>query len=138
MDQILSKIDNKPLLSLLRYKDITEERVDLSAENETLQCAIKKLNKGQKFKHHKHNLIKRKTNTTQESWVFLNGRVRCYFYDIDDTLILDTILNHGDCVIVFRAGHGFDVIDENVIVYEFKNGPYYGVEADKKFLKLKK
>jgi len=134
MEQILSKIDNKPLLSLMRYKDITDTRVDLSDESEILQCAIKKLDKGQKFKHHKHNRIERKTNTTQESWVFLNGSVKCYFYDLDDTLILDTILQHGDCVIVFRGGHGFDVIDEGVIVYEFKNGPYFGVEIDKTYI----
>jgi len=34
MEQILSKIDNKPLLSLMRYKDITDTRVDLSDERD--------------------------------------------------------------------------------------------------------
>jgi len=134
MEQILSNIDNQPLLTVVRYSSITENRIDLSDENEILQGAVKKLEKGQQFKHHKHNPIERLTHTTQEGWVFLNGKVKCLFYDIDDTLILETVLGHGDCVIVFRGGHGFDVIDEGVIVYEFKNGPYFGVELDKTYI----
>ena len=41
----------------------------------------------------------------------------------------------GDCVVVFKAGHEFTVLEDNTIIYEFKNGPYYGVEADKTFIK---
>ena len=36
MEQILSNIDNQPLLTVVRYSSITENRIDLSDENEIL------------------------------------------------------------------------------------------------------
>ena len=35
---------------------------------------------------------------------------------------------------VFSAGHGFEVIEDNTILYEVKNGPYYGQIKDKTFI----
>ena len=53
---------------------------------------------------------------------------------IDDKIILRTEMSAGDCVVVFKAGHSFEVLEDNTIIYEFKNGPYYGVKADKTFI----
>ena len=36
----------------------------------------------------------------------------------------------GDCLILFRGGHGFKNIAKNTIFYEIKNGPYYGKGKD--------
>ena len=47
---------------------------------------------------------------------------------------MDTELGAGDCVVVFKAGHGFEVLEDNTILYEFKNGPYFGVEIDKTYI----
>ncbi len=136
MEQIYSNIDkNIILLSIMRFVDITTDRVDLSPATEILQASAKKLTKGKNFKAHKHNKLERDTKTTQEGWVFLQGSVQAKFYDLDNTLILDTILSAGDCVVVFYAGHGFTVLEEDTIIYEFKNGPYYGIDADKTFIK---
>ena len=48
--------------------------------------------------------------------------------------VLKTILNEGDCAVVFHAGHGFSVLEEGTILYEVKNGPYYGQLKDKSFI----
>ncbi len=136
MNRIFSKIKKDCLLlSIIKSNEVSNERTDLSPENEILQVSTKKLTKGKVFQAHKHNKIKRTTQTTQEAWVFLSGSVRAYFYDLDDTLILDIKLSAGDCVVVFNAGHGFEVLEEDTIIYEFKNGPYYGIEIDKTFIK---
>ena len=135
MQKIYSKVDKDILLlTLIRKDNITNDRIDLSPEEETLQVAVKSLKKGTSFKPHKHNKIRRVTDVTQESWVFLSGRVKAQFYDIDDKIILETEMSAGDCVVVFKAGHSFKVLEDNTIIYEFKNGPYYGVEADKTFI----
>ena len=135
MEQVYSKVkEDCLLLSLVRSSDVTENRIDLSPEEEYLQVAVKKLTKGTSFKPHKHKELKRNTDLTQEAWVFLSGRVRAKFYDLDDSLILDTEMTGGDCVVVFRAGHSFEVLDDNTTIYEFKKGPYYGIEADKEFI----
>tara|TARA_R110000822_G_scaffold45810_4_gene122315 strand:+ start:140 stop:562 length:423 start_codon:yes stop_codon:yes gene_type:complete len=133
--QIYSKVDkNCLLLTLNRRENISSSRVDLSPEDEYLQCAAKSLAKGTRFKPHKHNELVRTTDRTQEAWVFLSGRVRAKFYDLDDSLIIDTELVAGDCAVVFRAGHGFEVLEDDTIIYEFKTGPYFGQEADKSFI----
>jgi len=136
MDKIYSKVKKDCLLlTLNRKEDISDNRTDLSPAEEYLQCATKTLTKGMKFKPHRHNKLIRKTDITQEAWIFLSGRVRAKFYDLDDSLILDTELGAGDCVIVFKAGHGFEVLEDDTIIYEFKTGPYFGIEADKTFIK---
>ena len=135
MQRIYSKINKDILLlTLIKKNDITDSRIDLSPEEETLQVAVKRLKKGMSFKPHKHNKIHRITDITQESWVFLSGKVEAKFYDIDDKIILKTEMSAGDCVVVYKAGHSFKVLEDNTIIYEFKNGPYYGVEADKTFI----
>ena len=135
MDKIYSKVKKDCLLlTLNRKEDISDNRTDLSPAEEYLQCATKTLTKGMNFKPHRHNKLVRETDMTQEAWVFLSGKVRAKFYDLDDSLILDTELGAGDCVIVFKAGHGFEVLEDDTILYEFKTGPYFGVEADKTFI----
>jgi len=134
--KVYSKINKDCLLlTLVRLTEITDKRTDLSPEEEYLQVATKKLTKGTSFRPHKHNKLNRNTDMTQESWICLSGKIRAKFYDLDDSLILNTVLNAGDCAVSFRAGHGFEVLEDDTILYEFKTGPYFGVEIDKTFLK---
>lgn len=134
-----SKIDENILLfSICRKKNITSNRLDLSPETEFLQCSTKLLESGTFFKPHRHNSIIRNTDKTQEAWVFLSGKVLARFYDIDDSLFLETKFSEGDCVVVYNAGHGFEVLEDDTILYEFKNGPYYGQKKDKTFIEEKK
>ena len=117
-----------------RGDEIGTHRADLSPQDQYLQCATKKLTKGTTFAPHKHNELVRTTDITQEAWVFLKGRVAARFWDIDDQLIYETELGEGDAAIVFRGGHSFEVLEEDTILYEFKTGPYYGVEKDKTYI----
>ena len=58
------------------------------------------------------------------------------FYDLDNSLALEVVLGAGDCAVVYNAGHGFEVLEEDTILYEFKTGPYYGAEADKTHIEV--
>ena len=130
-----SRIDPSVLLFVInRRENISENRQDLSPGEEYLQCATKQLTKGTTFAPHRHNELIRETNITQEAWVFLQGKVAARFWDIDDTLIYETELGDGDAAIVFRGGHSFEVLEDETILYEFKTGPYYGVEKDKSYI----
>jgi hypothetical protein len=55
-------------------------------------------------------------------------------YDIDGTLLETEIINKGDCSMTFEGGHTYEILEEDTIVYEYKTGPYLGIENDKKFL----
>ena len=135
MEHVYSVVDPDLMLCVInRGDDIGTQRADLSPQDQYLQCATKKLTKGTTFAPHKHNELIRTTNITQEAWVFLRGRVAAKFWDIDDRLIYETELGEGDAAIVFRGGHSFEVLEEDTILYEFKTGPYYGVEKDKTYI----
>jgi len=134
-DMIYSKIDKSLLLlAINRGDEICSERIDLCPEEQLLQISTKALTKNTSFRPHKHNRLVRTTNTTNEAWIILKGSIEAKFWDIDDQLILKTILNEGDCAVVFSAGHGFSVLEEGTILYEIKNGPYYGQLKDKSFI----
>ena len=127
-----SKKDPKILLFVInRFEDISSYRNDIAPEEEYIQVSARKIPKGLKIKEHKHLINKRTIDYTQEAWVILEGSILAKFYDIDDTLIFDTIINKGDCAILFRGGHSLEALSEKTILYEFKNGPYMGINYDK-------
>ena len=49
----------------------------------------------------------------------------------DDNIISEEILNKGDCSVTLYGGHNYEILEDNTLVYEFKTGPYLGVDLDK-------
>jgi len=135
MEKIYSKINkNKLILSVMRYDEISEYRTDLSPDDEYLQISGRKLEKGLKVKAHKHLPIERKTDITQEAWVVFEGCIKGTFYDLDDSILYETEIRKGDVIVLFRGGHSLEVLDKDTIFYEFKTGPYYGLNSDKEYI----
>jgi len=134
-EKIYSKVDSELLLlAINRKEDIDHNRTDLCPEDQLLQISTKILSSGTTFQPHKHNELLRTTDTTNEAWIILKGSIKAKFWDINDEVIYSTILKEGDCAVVFSAGHGFEVLEDDTILYEVKNGPYYGQLKDKTFI----
>ena len=134
--KIYSKIEPEKLLHVInRVSDITD-RSDIIPEDNFIQCATLKMEKGKTFPPHKHITKDRHyTNQiAQESWVVIKGKVKCKLYDIDDTLIAEPILEPGDASFTLYGGHTYEILGEDTIVYEYKTGPYEGQELDKEFI----
>jgi len=135
MKKIFSKTNPEILLHLTTNVDeIKSERKDIAPDNEFLQLAILKMNKGKTFQPHKHIEYKKETDIAQESWFVYKGKVKCIFYDIDDTIIDEVILNEGGISMTFRGGHNYEILEKNTIVLEYKTGPYLGQKLDKTFI----
>ncbi len=134
MEKIYSKIEPDKLLHLIYRLSEIEGRTNISPENEFLQLASLKMKKGTTFKAHKHIIHEKTTNIAQESWLVIKGSVKCIFYDLDDTIIAEPILHPGDISMTFRGGHNYLIMEDDTIVYEYKTGPYLGIELDKTFL----
>jgi hypothetical protein len=110
-------------------------REDIVSEENFIQCSMLNLNSGKTFRPHKHIWKERTRNViAQESWIVVQGSVKCIFYDLDDTIIAEPILNVGDCSFTLEGGHNYLILEDNTLVYEYKTGPYEGVELDKTFL----
>ena len=109
MEKINSKVNDKLISSVLKKSEISSYRTDMSPNEEFLQVCGRSLSEGTYVKPHKHKTIIREINTTQESWVVIEGEIEVGVFDIDSLLSLK----------------------DNTIFYEFKIGPYYGYEKDK-------
>ncbi len=136
MKKIYSKIDNTKLLHIIVRKDEIEDgREDIVSEENFIQCSRLKLQKGKTFKPHKHIWKERTRNViAQESWIVIQGKVKCIFYDLDDSILTTEVLNVGDASFTLEGGHNYEILNDDTLVYEYKTGPYEGIEMDKKFI----
>jgi len=136
MKKIYSKIEPEKLLHIIvRKEDLKPGRTDVVPEEYFIQCAILNMEKDKTFKPHKHIWKERTRNViTQESWIVIQGSVRCTFYDIDNEIIDEPILYPGDASFTLEGGHTYTILEDNTLVYEYKTGPYEGQELDKTFI----
>lgn len=136
MIKILSAVESGTLLHIVyRLSDFRSGRQDIAPDDQFLQCAALKLPEGKTFRPHKHIYKPGEEKAiAQESWVVLKGRVRVYYYDLDDKIVSEQVLEPGDLSMTFRGGHNYLILENDTIVYEFKTGPYYGQAQDKEFI----
>ena len=144
MEKIYSKIKPDKLLHLVHRLDEIESlptedglaRTNVAPDDEFLQLATLRMDKGRTFKAHKHIYkLGEKHVIAQESWVVIKGSVKAMLYDLDDSILDTVVLGAGDCSMTFEGGHNYVIQEDNTVVYEYKTGPYKGVENDKVFMK---
>jgi hypothetical protein len=135
MKKIFSKIKKKKLLHLIFSPTKKNQRINISPEGEFMQLCYLNLNKKNKFLPHKHfwKFNNKKRIIVQESWVLIQGSAKVLFYDLDDKFLTSKTLKPGDVSITFAGGHKLDILENNTIIYEHKNGPYEGQKKDLKY-----
>ena len=139
MKKIYSNVDPNVLLHvILRKEDVKTQRINVIDDSEFLQLAAMNLPNGKTFLPHKHVYCEKTTTIAQESWVIIEGKVKAILYDLDDEIISEEILNQGDCSITLYGGHNYEILEDDTIVYEYKTGPYLGIELDKEIIGEKK
>jgi len=140
MEYIYSKVIEGTLLhKIVRLSDIEQQegpRADLVEPDNFIQCSSLHLKEGTTFRPHKHIYKSWQGDSmiAQESWVVIRGRVRCVFYDLDDTIIAEPILEAGDASFTLHGGHTYVILEDDSIIYEYKTGPYLGQKMDKTFI----
>ena len=115
--------------------DDAKFRINACEEDKWLQIAILNLDLNQTFKPHKH--ILRDINTKMrpaECWVVLSGKVKVFYWDIDDKPLDIKILESGDMTLTFEGGHTYESLECNTKVYEIKTPFYEGISKDKVFI----
>ena len=136
MEKIYSKVDPEKVLHIIvRREDLTPGRIEVVSEENFIQCALLNMEKGKTFKPHRHIWKERTRNViAQESWIVVQGSVRCTFFDLDNQVIAEPVLYPGDASFTLEGGHTYTILEDNTLVYEYKTGPYEGQALDKTFL----
>ena len=137
MKKIYSKLKQKKLLHIIFSPTNKNQRINISPENEFMQLCYLNLNKDKKFLPHKHfwKRNKQKKRIVQESWTLIKGSAKVTFYDLNDKFLTSKTLKPGDISITFEGGHKLEILKNNTVIYEHKNGPYEGQKKDLKYLK---
>jgi cupin fold WbuC family metalloprotein len=133
MEQIYSNVEPGLLLHLVNRLADINGRTDISPDDQFIQLATLRMEKGTTFKPHKHiwKPTQYKQHIAQESWCVIQGRVLVSFYDTDGTLLTQKEIGPGDCSMTFQGGHNYLALEQDTVVYEYKTGPYYGHVMDK-------
>lgn len=136
MENFYSKIEPGKLLHMVvRKEDILPGRKDVVSEENFIQCSILNMEKDKTFKPHRHIWKERTRNViAQESWIVVQGSVKCTFYDLDNTVLAEPVLNVGDASFTLEGGHNYLILEDDTLVYEYKTGPYEGQAMDKTFI----
>ena len=136
MKHIYSQKEPEKLLHIINKLDDIAERTNVAPDDQFLQLATLKMEKGTTFRPHQHIWKNSPTKKiiAQESWIVIKGSVKVYMYDIDGKLLTTEVIKHGDCSMTFEGGHTYEILENDTIVYEYKTGPYMGIENDKVFL----
>ena len=136
MEYITGKSSNEILHIIYRGDSISEDRLEVIPRVNQLQFSPKKLHKGASFRPHYHipKQVDLKEVIAQEAWAVIKGSIKARYYDTDELPIDSVELHAGDVSVTLSGGHTFEVLEDDTIIYEFKTGPYLGVELDKRFL----
>lgn len=106
-------------------------------DKDFIQAGTWNYDKGKETIPHSHKTVKRTANKTQEVIFIKKGAVEAKFFSDSGEFLKKKILEAGNIVIIFAGGHSFKILENNTQVLEVKNGPYPGLEKDKKTLKVK-
>jgi hypothetical protein len=128
--KIYSQIEPNQLLVCVMSAANADGRADAADADEILQASLLRLPHGKTIAPHRHLPQVRTTTGTCEAWVVMSGRLIAQVFDLDQSLVTTIGLTAGDCMILYRGGHNFKVVSADAVIYEIKNGPYNGPEAD--------
>ena len=124
MEKIINK--NQIFALIIRSKDqFIKNGVDFKTQDRDLiQVGFLKHKSKHKIKPHIHKRKERKLNYCTEVLIIKTGKVKIIFYDEKGKDIKKSkILNKNDLIILFKGGHGFEILKKTEII-EVKQGPY--------------
>ncbi len=124
------------IAQIIRNAEWPENLHFYTTDVDCLQVATWRYPKGKHLKAHAHKFCERTIPRTNEFISVKKGRLQAYFYSENDVHIAERELQEGDMVLIYAGGHAYDILEENTEVLEVKNGPYPGIEKDKKVIEI--
>ncbi len=116
------------LLAVIVRARFSKEGIEFFTPNSfSQQLGYMNRPKGYAIPAHKHNLMPRRVDYTNEVLFVKSGRVRADFYKDDDSYHCSRVLEAGDVMLLVSGGHGFQMIEASEMI-EVKQGPYAGDE----------
>jgi cupin fold WbuC family metalloprotein len=84
------------------------------------------------IKPHTHRHQDKLVHSTYEVLIVIEGSIEVQFYSLNGKQIGTQTIATGDIILLMNGGHGIKVLEPCRIV-EVKQGPYYGINAEKSY-----
>jgi hypothetical protein len=122
----------KVLAYLIRQETEFTETTFVSPAEAPLQLGFVVYGEGKSIARHVHLPVERHlTGTSEFLWV-RKGRCEIDIYDEARQLVTTVELRAGDAILQLAGGHGFRM-NEDTVLAEVKQGPYFGLEEKERF-----
>lgn len=118
------------LATIVRPQMSKEGLSFLTNDDNFIQVGLWNYKKNKRLDTHYHNTFSREAMKTNESVYVVKGKIKCNLYFENGEFISSHIINQGEMIIQFNGAHEY-FIEEDAIVIENKNGPYFGPEKDR-------
>ena len=100
-------------------------------DEDTLQVGLWSYDAGKVLGLHRHTPNFRTVELTQEAVLVRKGGLIADITEDDGNPVESVELGPGDLLVVLGGAHRYRISEDNTTVFEFKTGPFVGVEADK-------
>lgn len=137
MEKEIIKDKDRILAIILKNGDFAEGLHFYTKDSDFVQVSTWNYNAGKITIPHTHKLCERTANRTQEIIFVKSGSMKTKIYNDQDEFVKGIILRMGDVAVILAGGHSYEILENNTQILEMKNGPYLGLEKDKKEINIK-
>lgn len=126
--------DGATLAMLLKAEDLAPGLCFFTKDEDFIQVGSWNYENGAVLAAHNHHHLPRRATRTQEAVVVVRGRVRATVYTEADQPAGVLEAGPGEVLILLAGGHGYQILEDDTLAIEIKNGPYPGAQADRRRL----
>lgn len=102
-------------------------------EDDFIQVGTWGYDSGKELQPHIHNPgVQRQIDRTQEVVSIIQGGLKATILGEQGDLLGEVVAKVGDVLIMLGGGHGYQILTDDTMVLEVKNGPYVGPELDRR------
>jgi len=123
--------ENQLYAFVCSLNDVNKGLQFLSDDSDFIQLGTWNYDKNFSTVPHYHLEHDKPSNLTQEVVLVHKGSVKCRLFTKDGNYIDEVDINEGELIVQIYGVHEY-IMNEDSIVLEIKNGPYYGPNVDRK------
>ena len=123
--------ENQLYAFVCSLNDVSKGLEFLSDDTDFIQLGTWNYKKNFSTVPHYHLEHDKPSNLTQEVVLVHKGSVKCRLFTKEGNYVDEVDINEGELIVQIYGVHEY-IMNEDSIVLEIKNGPYYGPEVDRK------
>jgi len=123
---------DRPLAIIISHEFKPEATQFITPPQHTQQVGLIVYSQGGTIVPHFHSPLERHIVGTPETLLVRSGKVEVSLYDDGQVLVARRILDVGDVLVLLGGGHGFNMLEDTVLL-EVKQGPYTGLVEKVRF-----